>query len=366
MALLSDMLLAVRRDIHDLVKPGEQNVDVDPTAVTYAIPTLGPIQSGTLTLDVDGTVQAPAAFTFYESGSVVFGSIPSGTNIHATFQWSRWSDKDLTQFVQEAIREFSLDFPKFNTRFRTPAVGAGVLTTTLTSPYSKGDGQFVVASTSGWDPQGLVIIGNNTYFYNSTDATHFLGLQIWVGPDANFASGTTLKMDDNQNHGWMFDPTVVRYVYTVEGFEPSDEFGVGMGYQDIAYWDYDVFTGYLNIQFDFSQLTIGNVTPIAPQDQFKVRTGEYYAVPVNATDVLQTPDYAFNPISWLASALAIESRESDRDLAYSEKSGLDVQGDPTGTFVKTGTSFRKKYTDWVKTNFRSAYFPRSRRKMYQL
>lgn len=367
MATLSDLRTAVRRDVRDLNKPGEQNIDVDPTATTYPIPTIGPILSSSLSVDVDGTTKTSGVdFTFYESGYIVFNSIPSGINIHATFQWNRWSDKDLNQFIQEAVREFSVDFPKQNTRYRTPFTGSGKLTTTLSSPYTKGDGVLVVASTAGFDTQGIVKIGSYRFLYSGTDATHFNNLSIWVGPDTSQASGAVVTMDDNENHGWVYDPTVVRFVYTVEGYEPVDEFGVGMGYQDIAYHEYDSFSGYLKLEFDFAQNITGVTSQEAPQDQFKVRTGEYYAVPALDTDVLQTPDYAFNPISWLAAALALEARETDRDLSYREQSGIDTTADPTETFVRSGAAFRKKYEEWAKRNFRTSWFPRARRRISRL
>jgi hypothetical protein len=366
MALLSDLRGQVRRDLHDLLKPQEQSVDTDPALVTYNFPTFGPIQTASFKLDIDGVPKAtPADYTLYESGFVVLSGLTTGQSLHATYQWARYSDADLNQFIQEAIREYSLVYPK-QTRLRRNA--QNLTSAKLTAPYTIGDAVLTVGSTAGYDSMGILQLGNVFYFYTGITATTFvldpIGGGIWAGPDAAQPIGTTCILNDNNNHGWVYDPNKVRFVYKLEGFEPPDEFGVGAGFQEIAYFKFDESTGYVHVEFDFSQLETGNAQAIAPVFQFQVTTGQYYNVPVNDTDVLEIPDYALNPISWLAAALAAESREGDRDWAWKEGTGGDPTADPALTFQKVGAANRKKWNDWVAKQFRP--FPRSRRRIYQL
>lgn len=369
---LSQLRTQVRRDIHDLLRPQEQYVPIsDISLSTFPIPTIGPIITGTFALDIDGVTVNPATYTLYEQGYVTLSTPPAGTNLHATFQFARYSNEDLTQFIQEAIREFSLVQPKLGQRRRTPI--SNLQTATLSSPYTPGDLSFVVTSTAGYDPRGLLSVGGINgaaiaiYLYSSIDATHFYldTSALWSGPDRAWPVGQPIIQDDNTVHGWVLDPNQVRFVYTLQGYEPADEFGIGSGYQDIAYFSYDEVTGYVHIEFDFSQLETGNAgSATAPLDQFRLATGEYYFNPVNDTDSLDIPDYALNPISWLAGALAIESREPDRDFSWKEQTGADTTADPTRTFMAVGESLRKKWDTWVAKQFRP--FPRSRRRISQL
>lgn len=368
----------VRRDLHDLAKPQEIRVDIDPTIQVYPIPTLGPFQSSSVTLDIDGNAKvAGTDYTLYEQGYVTFTAPPVGNQIHAVFNWTRFSDNDINQFIQQAIREFSMVHPKLNTRRRTPQTN--VATASLTSPYNPGDGVLNVNSTTGYDARGIVFTGIISsgslspgpnvvmYYYTGVTATSFTGVTVWAGPDQAWAAGTVLRQDDNTVHGWFFDPTVVRDVYTLQGYEPPDAFGIGAGYQDIAYWHWDASTGFFQPEFDFSQLEVGvSGSALVPLDQFQVTTGEYWLNPVNDTDVLDLPDYALNPVSWLAAALALETREVDRDLAWLEKSGITDQSNSPEVFTKTASSFRKKFDNWVKLSFRTNQYPISRRRIYQL
>ena len=378
MATLLDLRTQVRRDLHDLAKPQEQTIDADPSKVVYPVPTLGPISN--MTLDIDGVVQASGSYTLWESGFVQFPTPPTGAQLHAIYQFSRYSDADLNQWIQEAIREFSMVHPKLNTRRRTPTIN--LQTAQLIGQYNPGDGVLLVNSTAGYDPRGVVILGGIApgtlnpsgqlgpgavmYFYTGITSGSFTGVTVWVGPDKVQALGTVCIQDDNTVHGWFFDPSVVRDVYRFHGYETPDAFGLGTGYQEIAYWNYDPTTGYFSVEFDFSQLEVGNAASVAPVDQFQVTTGEYWSNPVNDTDVLDVPDYALNPISWLAAALAAESREGDRDAGWREASGADTTADPTLTYVKAGEANRKKWNEWVKKQFRSTQYPISRRRIYQL
>jgi hypothetical protein len=377
-AQLVDLRNIVRRDLHDLAKPQEQRVDIDPTLQVYPIPTLGPFQSSTVNVDIDGTPKISGVdYTLFEQGYITFTAPPVGNQIHAVFNWTRFSDNDINQFIQQAIREFSMVHPKLNTRRRTPQVN--VRTALLTSPYTPGDGILNVNSTAGYDPRGIVFTGIISsgsiqpgpnvvmYYYTGITATSFTGVSVWTGPDQAQIVSASLTQDDNTVHGWFFDPVVVRDVYTFQGYEPPDAFGIGSGYQDIAYWHWDASTGFLGVEFDFSQLEVGVTgSALVPLDQFQVATGEYWFNPVVDTDVLDVPDYALNPISWLAAALALETREVDRDLAWLEKTGIGDQANPAEVFTKTAASFRKKWTDWVKMSFRSNQYPISRRRIYQL
>ena len=369
MATLADLRNAVRRDLHDLPKPNEQTFDADPALTVYPIPTFGPILTGTLVLSLDGVVVNPATYTVFETGYVVLAAPPIGSTFDATFQWGRYSNEDLNQWVQEAIRELGFVHPKLTSHLRT--AHTNVQSATLSLPYNPGDGQFTVNSTAGYDPIGVVQASGVSYYYSSIDATHFYGVQVWAAagtyPDAPLLIATVLLQDDDKNHGWFYDPVQVIDVQKFQGFEIPDEFGIGNGYQDIAYFNYDVTDGYLHIEFDFSQLEVGNVgSSLAPLDQFKVFTSEMYKNPVLDTDVLDIPDYAFNPVSWLTTALAQEARETDRDFDYRENPSNDTTANPVQTFQRAGAANRKKWMDWVAKQFRASRYPISRRRMYIL
>lgn len=360
MATLSTLLTQVRRDLHDLTKPQEQTVDIDSTLRTYPFPTLGPIGTGSMTLDIDGAVQAAGTYTLFESGFVQFPSPITGARLHAVYSWSRYSDEDLTQYIQEAIREYSIAQPKRNTRRRT---AQNTITAHLAQDYHPGDASFVIDSTAGYDPRGIVQVGLALYLYTSTDATHFNGISVWQGPDAIQLNGSLCTQNDNTNHGWFFDPAVVRTVEKLEGYEPADAYGIGSGFNDIAYYEYDTVNGFIHLEFDFGNMDSGYTEGSIPTDQFQVTTGEFYSVPNVGTDTLDVPDFSLNPISWLAAALAAEAREGDRDASWREQAGADTTADPTLTYEKVGAANRKKWEEWVKQQFT---YPVYHRRMYRL
>src|SRR6266851_599993 len=358
MATLATLRTQVRRDLHDLQTPQESSVECDSSVSTYSFPTLGPVLTGTFTVDMDGSTIDPANYTLYENGYVVLNTPPTGALLHAKWQFARWSNEDLNQFIQEALNEFSLVHPKFDTIRRT--VKTSVQSAKLTIAYNPGDTQLQVNSTTGYDPIGLVTAANQViYYYTSVDATHFLGVTVWnagrslIG-DAAMSIGAVIIQDDNSVHGWIIDPTKTREVRRLEGHEPKDEFGIGTGWNEVSWWKWDETTGYLHIEFDFSQLTNGaaGTDSLDPIDVFQVWVATYWSIPSLDTDVLDIPAYATQPVSWLAAALASEAREIDRDLSYRERPGSDTTADPTGALIRTSDSMRKKWEKWVATQFR--------------
>lgn len=363
MATRADLRTSVRRDLHDQPKPGEQRVDLDPSLSVYPIPNLGAILGNTVALDIDGNTVAPASYTFFPEVSYVQFNAgpPAGSSLHAVFQWGQWADEELNQFIAEAVREFSVLYPKENTRRRT---AKSIHSATVVSQYNPGDASINISSTVGYDPIGIVTLGSIQYYYSSVDATHLNGIQVWVGDaakgDLPQAIGTVVYQDDSQNHGWFYDPNVVRYVFKLRGFEPKDAFGAGMGYNDISWWSFSESNGYLQLDFPFG---IDLDIQTGP-DQLEVTTGEYYIVPNDDVTLLDIPDYAINPITWLAAAIALEAREPDRDMAFKDGQIVDVQGNPPNTLDRSAATWRKKWESWVKTQYRPQ--PRRGRKIFVL
>lgn len=359
--LRSDLRQAIRWNLDDPAQWSETEIPPDPTRRVYQVPRLGPMITNSEALDIDGVAKTRNVdYTpYYDAAQIVFPANPAGGSIHIRWQFARFTDENLNGYINEAIRELALKYPRFGKYHK---VASKVQTATVTdNPLVTTATTINVNSTAGYDPgPGLITLGNTEWvYYAGTTSTQFTGCQRqWSGIAATIQSGSIVTQDATMNKGFFVAKDdagrAVRHIWGLRWYDtvtglPSDS----LGYVETGDFHWDQGDYFLTLEGDFDV-----------NDNFEVLVGSYYNLPTDDVTTLDVPDEAFDAIGWLASANALSSREADRDLAAIENKIVDTQGNPPGATLKTADDFRKKYDNWVVQMYRT--WPSRRRRIYAL
>jgi hypothetical protein len=109
----SDVRALVRFNVDDPVQYNEIDLGIAASQQVYPLPTR-PVVALSDVVSIDGV--AKTRVTDYailnHAGQLYFAAAPTGSNIHVLWQFARWSDEMINQYITESVRYMSTRVPK--------------------------------------------------------------------------------------------------------------------------------------------------------------------------------------------------------------------------------------------------------------